>query len=166
MADISRDRALPFSIATWLWVGLVAGILDISENIIYNHFRGVTPKMIFQYIASGLIGMQSFQMGSKSIALGVVIHFCIALTWTAIFYLASRRIAVLRERPVICGLLYGALVYVVMTYLVLPLTQVPPPRHPPTLWTRFNALLPLLFCIGLTISLLVRWSDRRVRSGM
>ncbi len=163
MADINRDRALPFSLFTWLWIGLIAGILDISENIIYNHFRAVTPKMIFQYIASGLIGMPSFQMGNKSVALGVVIHFCIALTWTAIFYLASRRIAVLGERPVISGLLFGVLVYLVMTYLVLPLTHVPPPRHPLTLWTRFNALLPLLFCIGLTISLLVRWSDRRAR---
>ena len=162
MADTFHDRALPFSFLTLLWIGLIAGTLDIGENILYNHFRGVTPRMIFQYIASGLIGMSSFQMGATSVALGVMIHYCIALTWTAIFYLASRQIAVLRERPVICGLLYGVLVYVVMTYLVLPLTHVPPPRHPPTLWTRFNALLPLLFCIGLTISLLVRWSDRRL----
>lgn len=161
MADITRDRALPFSVITWLWIGLIAGVLDISENIVYNHFRGATPKMIFQYIASGLIGMSSFQMGSKSVVLGVAIHFSIALTWTAIFYLASRRIAVMRERPVISGLSFGVVVYLVMTYLVLPLTHVPPPRHPPTLWTRVNALLPLLFCIGLTISLLVRWSDRQ-----
>ena len=162
--DNFDDSAPPFSVLTWLWIGLVAGILDISENIVYNHFRGVTPKMIFQYIASGLIGMPAFQMGAKSVAMGVVIHFCIALTWTLVFYLANRRIAMVRERPVICGLLFGVVVYVVMTYVVLPLTQVPPPRHPPTLWTRLNALLPLLFCIGLTISLLVRWSDRRVRA--
>jgi len=161
MADRIRNRALPFSFFNWLWIGLVAGTLDISENILYNHFRAVTPTMIFQYIASGLIGMQAFQMGGTSLAMGVVIHYLIALTWTAIFYVASRRLGVLRERPVISGLLYGVVVYGVMTYIVLPLTRVPPPRHPPTWITRVNALLPLLFCIGLTIALLVRWTDER-----
>jgi uncharacterized membrane protein YagU involved in acid resistance len=163
MADTNRDRVLPFSWFTLLWIGLIAGTLDIGENLIYNHFRAVTPTMVFQYIASGLIGMASFQMGGTSVAMGVVIHYLIALTWTAIFYVASRRMAVLRERAVISGLLYGVLVYVVMTFVVLPLTRVPPPRHPPTLANRINALLPLLFCIGLTISLLVRWSEKRFR---
>jgi uncharacterized membrane protein YagU involved in acid resistance len=152
-----------FSSALWtiLWIGLIAGILDISENLIYNWPRGVTPKMVFQYIASGLIGMSSFQMGGTSIALGVAIHFSIALSWTALFYIMSRRLSVMREKPVISGLLYGALVYLVMTYVVLPLTRVPPPRHAITWITRVNALLPLLFCIGLTISLLMHWNDKR-----
>jgi uncharacterized membrane protein YagU involved in acid resistance len=95
------------------------------------------------------------------VALGVAIHFSIALSWTALFYILSRRLSVMREKPVISGLLYGALVYLVMTYVVLPLTRVPPPRHAITWITRVNALLPLLFCIGLTISLLMHWNDKR-----
>src|SRR5215469_6687843 len=153
----TKKRAVPFPRVAWtvLWIGLIAGTLDIGENLIYNHFRAITPTTVFQYIASGLIGMVSFDMGSASVALGVAIHFTIALTWTAIFYLASRRIRVMRERPVMTGLVYGVIVYVVMTFMVLPLARVPPLRHPPTLMTRINALLPLLLCIGLTISLLV-----------
>ncbi len=160
---MNQHRAVPFSraLGAVVWIGLIAGILDIGENIIYNHFRGVTPKMIFQYIASGLIGMPSFQMGGTSVALGVAIHFAIALTWTAIFYVATRRMAVLRERPVVSGLAYGVVVYLIMTFVVLPLTRVPPLKHPVTLMGRVNALLPLLFCIGLTISLLTQWSDSR-----
>ena len=30
------------------WIGLVAGTLDISENLIFNSFRSITPYMIFQ----------------------------------------------------------------------------------------------------------------------
>ena len=161
---MTNDTALPFSFgrAVWtvVWIGLIAGTLDITDNIIYNAFRGVTMKMIFQYIASGLVGMESFQMGGASVALGVAIHYAIALTWTAIFYIASRYIAVLRERPVTSGLMYGAVVYVIMNYAVLPLTRVPP-RRPPTVVGRINAVAALLFCIGLTISLLVKWSDGR-----
>ncbi len=48
--------------------------------------------MVFQYIASGLIGTSSFQLGGKSIALGVVLHYAIALTWTFVFYAASRKL--------------------------------------------------------------------------
>ena len=163
-----EERAVPFPRAVWtvIWIGLIAGTLDIGENLIYNHFRSITPTMVFQYIASGLIGMASFEMGGASVALGVAIHFAIALTWTAIFYVASRRIAVMGEHPVITGLVYGVIVYVVMNFMVLPLTRVPPLRLTQTLMTRINALLPLLFCIGLTISLLVRWSDGRRLGGV
>jgi hypothetical protein len=74
-----------------LWIGLVAGSLDITENIVFNAFRGITPWRIFQFIASGLIDGRSFQLGWASIGLGVVIHYAIALTWTAIFYIAATR---------------------------------------------------------------------------
>ncbi|HKS72985.1 MAG TPA: hypothetical protein VJQ82_07280 [Terriglobales bacterium] len=162
---MTNDLAVPssFGRAVWtvLWIGLIAGTLDISDALIYSAIRGATPKMVFQYIASGLVGMQSFQMGGASVVLGAAIHYAIALTWTAIFYIASRQIAVLRERPVISGIAYGAVVYVVMNYVVLPLTRVPPAKRPPTVAGRINAVAALLFCIGLTVSLLVKWSDSR-----
>jgi hypothetical protein len=62
------------------WIGLVAGTLDITENLVFNHFRGISPWRVFQYIASGLIGMKSFQSGWSSVALGVAIHYAIALS--------------------------------------------------------------------------------------
>ena len=143
-----------------LFIALIAGTLDISENIIFNLVRGITPYMIFQYIASGLIGMKAFSAGMASVALGVAIHYSIAFTWTAIYSAASRKILVLVRRPVICGLLYGGLVYVVMTFIVLPLTRVPHSTKTITLADRINAVAALLFCIGLTIALLVCRQER------
>jgi hypothetical protein len=143
-------------IAAVLRIGLIAGTLDITENIVFNAFRAITPKMIFQYIASGLIGLRAFQVGYASVALGLVIHYCIALTWTAVYYAASCQLAILIRRPVICGLLYGGAVYLFMNLVVLPLTRVPQARNPITLASRISGVLALLFCIGLTISLLVR----------
>ena len=92
---------------TILWIGLVAGTLDITENIIFNAFREITPWRIFQYIASGLLGRQAFQMGWTAVGLGVAIHYAIALTWTAIFYIAATRFAMLTRRPILSGLIYG-----------------------------------------------------------
>ncbi len=141
-----------------LWIGLVAGTLDITENIVFNAFRGITPWRIFQFIASGLLGTHSFQMGWSSVGLGVVIHYAIALTWTAIFYLAATKLnlAILTRRPVLSGFVYGIVVYAVMNFVVLPLTRIPHRPAPITLISRINAVLALMFCIGLPIALLVR----------
>ncbi len=147
---------------TVLRVGLIAGTLDIADNLIFNQLRGITPKMVFQFIASGLIGPRAFQAGGAPVALGVAIHFSIALTWTAVFYAASRKLAILLRRPVISGLMYGGLVYLIMNFLVLPLTRIPHVPKAMTLASRVNGVLALLFCIGLTIALLVRRSARRV----
>ena len=141
---------------TVVWIGLVAGTLDIAENIIFNHFRGVTMKMIFQYIASGLIGMKSFSLGGESVALGVAIHYTIAMTWTVVFYFLSRKLLILTRQAAISGIVYGAVVYVIMNFIVLPLTAVPHAPRAMTLASRVSGVLALLFCIGLTISLLTR----------
>ena len=149
---MSRPQSSGF--ATILWIGLVAGTLDITDNLIFNYFRGISATRVFQYIAAGLIGPQAAHLGMESVALGVAIHFAIALTWTAIFYLAARKIAVLSRRPVICGLLYGGAVYLIMNFAVLPLTGVPHARAAMTVSSRINGVLALLICIGLTVALL------------
>src|SRR5260370_12703984 len=89
---------------TILWIGLLAGTLDITDNLIFNQLRGITPKMVFQFIASGLIGMKAFRDGLASVALGVAIHYTIALIWTALFYAASRKLPILNRRPALRGL--------------------------------------------------------------
>ncbi len=142
------------------WITLIAGTLDISENIIFNFFRHITPYMIFQYIASGLVGMRAFDAGWGSVALGVAIHYTIALTWTVIYFAASRKLHVLVCHPVICGLLYGVIVYVIMNFVVLPLTLLPHATKAMTLASRLNGIAALLVCIGLAIALLVRHADR------
>ena len=160
-ASAVHELPRPWSFRTVLWIGLVAGTLDISENLIFNAFRGITPKMVFQFIAAGLVGSESVRMGWASVGLGVVLHYFIALSWTAIFYTAARKLPILVRRPVVSGLLYGGFVSLFMTLIVLPLSRFPPPPAAMALASRVSGVLALLFCIGLTVSLLVRWSFSR-----
>ncbi|HEY4258439.1 MAG TPA: hypothetical protein VGM66_14610 [Candidatus Udaeobacter sp.] len=141
---------------TIVWIGLVAGSLDITENLVFDQFRGITPWRVFQYIASGLIGPQAFQRGWASVAVGIALHYAIALIWTGIFYAVACKSATVRRRPVLSGLLYGGIVYLVMNFIVVPLSGVPQPQRPLTLVSRINAAVALLVCIGLTMSLLMR----------
>jgi hypothetical protein len=142
------------AVGSVLRIGLIAGTLDIGENIVFNAFRHITAWQIFQYIASGLTGPWAFHAGAASVALGVAIHYTIALTWTAVYFAASRQMTMLVRRPVLCGLVYGAAVYLAMNFVVLPLTRVPHSRAAATVASRVSGVLALLFCIGVTIAVL------------
>lgn len=148
----NRPRALALIVK----VGLIAGTLDITDALIFSHVRGIAPNRVFQYIASGLIGSRSFELGTASVVLGIVLHYAIALGWTAIFYAASRRFTILLRRPIVSGLIYGIAVYLFMNFVVLPLSGVPHPIEAASLVSRINGALAVMLCIGLTISLLIR----------
>jgi hypothetical protein len=142
-------------------IGLIAGTLDITENIVFNAFRHITPAMIFRYIASGLTGPWALHAGAESIALGVAMHYTIAMFWTATYWMLAGLIAVLVRRPVVCGLLYGAVVYTIMNFVVLPLTRVPHSHAAASLASRISGVLALLFCIGLTVAVLTARAKQR-----
>ena len=142
-----------------LWAGLIAGTLDLTAACLVAWLRsGVTPVRVFQSVASGLYGPASFNGGTKTAMLGVVLHFIIATTAAAIYYLASRRLSFLMDQPIIAGVLYGIMVYLFMNFVVLPLSAVP--RRPVPLSGRIIGLLVIIFCIGLPIALLVRRLSR------
>ena len=139
-----------------LWGGLIAGALDLTGACVVSWVRaGLMPVRIFQSIASGLMGSAAYSGGAKTAALGVVLHFFIATTWTVIFYAASRKLRFLLEQPILWGLVYGVFVFAFMNFVVLPLSAFPQ-RTPPTLSSRLINLLLIMFCIGLPIALIVR----------
>ena len=141
------------------WGGLIAGTLDICAAFVSAWLRaGVGPARVLHSVASGLLGPDAFQGGAKIAFLGLVLHFLIATIWTVVFYLASRKLLFLIERPVTFGLVYGIVVYLFMNFIVLPLSRVT--LRPVPLSGRIIGLLIIMFCIGLPISLIVRRFSR------
>ena len=135
--------------------GLIAGTLDLTAACVYSWIRAsVSPIRVFQFIASGVLGTESFTGGAKTAVLGVALHFLIATVATTIFYFASRAWFVLIEHPIVSGLLYGIPVYAFMNFVVLPLSQVQ--QRPQPMSARLINLVILMFCIGLPIALIVR----------
>ena len=102
-----------------------------------------------------MFGAPAFGGTVPTAALGLVLHFCIALSAAAIFYLASRAIPILTHHPVIAGLFYGLLIYAVMNLIVLPLSAYPRKMSFPFV-VLVTGLFVHMFCIGLPISLAVR----------
>lgn len=137
------------------WAGLIAGTLDLTGACVVAWLRtGATPVRIFQSVASGLYGPTSFTGGTKTAVLGVVLHFIIATTWAAVYYLASRRLSFLIDQTIIAGVIYGVFVWLFMNFVVLPLSAVT--KRPVPLSSRIIGMLIIVFCIGLPIAFIVR----------
>ncbi len=152
-AALSLEK--PKAYGAIFWGGLIAGTLDICAAFVSSGLRGVSPTRVLQSVASGLLGKDAFAGGFATAALGLILHFFIATTATAVYYAASRKLKVLVDQPIVCGLAYGIPVYLVMTFVVLPLSAVPF-RVPHALSHVVTALLILMFCVGLPIALIVR----------
>jgi len=135
-----------------LWGGGIAGTLDILYAFFFYGARGVRPAVILQSIASGLLGRQAYRGGILTAALGLVLHFFIALTIAAVYYAASRRWATLRgPRVWLWGVAYGIAVYCVMNAVVLPISAFAGAR--PSSTAVITGIVVHMFFIGLPVAL-------------
>jgi hypothetical protein len=143
------DRSVPKAI---LIGAIVAAVLDILDPIIFYGLRGIPARQIPQSIASGILGRASYTDGIPSVLLGLAAHLFIALAWATLFVLAARSQPLLARYAVSAGLLYGAFIYMVMYYLVLPHTNLYPKSNP-TGAVLVNSVAAMVFLVGLPISL-------------
>ena len=135
--------------------GIVVGSLDITYAILFWSFRGVTPTRVFQSVAAGVLGRESFNLGMKSALLGAALHYFIAFSIVIVYYIASKWLPLLIEHAVICGIVYGIGVYVVMNYVVIPLSNAARPKTFNLLWVSCSVIVHM-FLIGLPAALFAR----------
>lgn len=150
-----------FPLSAVLWGGLVAGILDGLDAVLYFGItRGATAAGIFRYIAGGLIGLASARNGGAGVVvLGVALHFLIATGAAATYCAVSLFFTPLVRRPLIWGPLFGVAIYVFMDFVVLPLSMLPQQGHWDTTAVFVNEMLIHMFGVGLPIALCAaRWS--------
>jgi uncharacterized membrane protein YagU involved in acid resistance len=101
--------------------GLIAGTIDIGAAALIN---GRNPLVILLVIASGLLGKASFQGGLPAVMLGLVLQWLMSLVIAAIYVLASNRFPELKQHWIAGGLTYGVGLFVVMNYVVVPLSEI------------------------------------------
>jgi hypothetical protein len=142
----------------WAFVlagGLVAGALDIVYAWAFWAIKaGVPAARILQSVAAGLLGEASFEGGAGTALLGLALHFFIAVSMSVVYYMVSRRWALLRDRAVLAGAGYGLLLYGIMNYIVVPLSAAGPGAKDP-LWIGLTVAVHILL-IGIPIALFAR----------
>jgi hypothetical protein len=132
--------------------GLMVGVLDLVYAIaVYSPEK---PILVPQFIASGILGLRAFSGGLQTAMLGIALHFVIAFGAASIYYLASRKFTILVRQAYLCGLIFGALAYLFMNIVVVPLSATPKgPHH--FVYQAFE-FVEHCFCVGLPIALSVR----------
>jgi hypothetical protein len=114
-----------------LVAGALLGLTDICYAwLLYVVILGRTTYIrVAQSIASGVLGKATYDGGAATAALGLTLHFTIAFIWTVFFYLLLRywpptqRMLRAPRGPVYVGLAYGAVIWLVMNLVVIPLSR-------------------------------------------
>lgn len=134
-------------VLTWLvtaaWDFLCASALSIVAY-------GSTFSRLWQGVASTALGPAALQMGARGVAAGLVLHLLVALVWSAVFVVALVMSATLRRavaRPasaVAVALVYGPLIWLVMSIVVIPLATGRPAAFGFRWWVQVFAHVPFV----------------------
>jgi len=111
--------------------------------------------VVWQYIASGALGMAAFEGGIATALLGVFFHLIISFVIAGVFILSADRIPLLRRHAIAGSLLYGIGVFIVMNMIVTPLSATPPLPAPTMPWL-IEAIIEQVLVVGLPLGILIR----------
>jgi hypothetical protein len=143
------------AISRWIRAGLVTGITDgLFSSILSAFFYGSTVTRLFQGVASVLIGAVALDGGTRTAALGVLMHFGVAFGWSLVFLLivlGSSWIRSAIESPLgVIGVaaVYGPLIWIAMSMAIVPMFTHRPPVINFRWWVQLAGHFPF---VGLPI---------------
>jgi hypothetical protein len=113
------QRQQPNVFTSILLGGVIAATIDIGAACLIS---GRSPGFILQVIAGGLLAKATFGGGSATMLLGAVLQEAMGLLIAAIYVLLAKSSPALLRRWIISGLAYGAIIFFVMNYVVVPLS--------------------------------------------
>lgn len=135
--------------------GLVAGTLDIVYAASFWNLTADVPGLrILQSVAAGLLGSSAYEGGLRTASLGLFLHFVIAVSMAVAWYGVARRWSPARNYPLRAGAAYGLFLYLVMNFVVVPLSAAGPGSSDPV-WVGLTVAVHILF-VGIPIALFVR----------
>jgi hypothetical protein len=134
---------------------LILGTLDLIDIVVFAGLATQTPPiLVLQYYASGALGNAAFAGGLATALLGLVFHYGVSCVVAAVFILSANQLPVLRRNAILGGLLYGAAVFVVMNFLVLPLSAAP--KLPFDVIALIQGIVAHVLLVGLPLGMIVR----------
>ncbi|MDQ0465216.1 glucan phosphoethanolaminetransferase (alkaline phosphatase superfamily) [Caulobacter ginsengisoli] len=127
--------------------GLVAGAVDIAVATVIYHIP--TWQKTLQAVARGWYGKASFEMGMQSVIVGALSQALICMIIAALYIQFAGS---LLRRPWLGGTLLGIVVYLVMNYVVVPLSKAGGGWHMPKLDMNFVLTVLANILLGLIIA--------------
>lgn len=132
---------------------LLVGTLDILAAGIQFYLKtNKGPAPVLKFIASGIFGKDAFTTGDIMILYGLLFHFFIAFIFTVFFFWVCKKLPSLLKLKYLTGILFGAFIWIVMNFLVLPISNANKSSFNFT--NAIIAIIILIVCIGIPLSLI------------
>ena len=135
MTDGKRD-----TMARLVRAGLLTGIVDgLFSSVLSAFFYGSTVSRLWQGVASVLLGSGALDGGQRTVLIGLLMHFGVAFTWSAVFLFLVLRwerirgLLASRHGVLKVAALYGPFIWMVMSLVVIPILA----HRPPTINVRW-----------------------------
>jgi len=153
------------AISRLIRAGLVTGVTDgLFSSVLAALFYGSTVTRLFQGVASVLIGAAALDGGTRTAALGVLMHFGVAFGWSAVFLLIVLGSSWIRgaiESPIgviAVAAVYGPLIWIAMAMAIVPMFTHRPPTINFRLWVQLVGHFPF---VGLPIVAMIARTSAR-----
>jgi hypothetical protein len=158
MADLSVNKGgLPTKrdsrniLATLVRCGIAVGVSDFLFASVANWILlHRTPIRVFQGVASVPFGKGMIDGGLSTAALGLALHFCVAFFWSAVYLMATRGSPVLGRLvrtpagALAFAAVYGPLIWLTMTLVVIPAFVHRPPTFTAIWWVNLVGHIPFI----------------------
>ena len=139
------------SFSRWIRAGVATAIVDglfacFLSGVVYR--SGVTR--LWQGVASVLLGPEAMTGGTRTALIGVLLHFGVAFTWSAVFVFLLMRWGKVQEvlsspwGVLKVAAVYGPFIWMVMSLLLIPRFTGRTPTITPRWWVNFFGHIPFV----------------------
>ena len=149
-AGLQGRPALSRVFQSTLLTGVADGLFATVSAVVF----GTTVMRLWQSVSSTLLGRSAFEGGVGTAAVGVLMHFGVALAWSCVFLILFdrsrwiRNVVASRFGVLKVAAVYGPLIWIVMSLVIIPLLVQQPPTITPRWW---NQLIGHIVFVGLPI---------------
>ena len=123
-------RTLSLLVRSWLTIAVIDFIFASCLSIFAY---GSTFSRLWQGVASVVLGPSALQGGTRTVLVGLLLHVCVAFTWSAVFLTLAKSLPAIQRIIATPGgilaiaALYGPSIWLVMSFVVIPLASGRPP---------------------------------------
>ncbi|HTE45235.1 MAG TPA: hypothetical protein VK636_08350 [Gemmatimonadaceae bacterium] len=147
--------------------GLLTAVTDgLFSSVLSVAFYGSTVARLFQGVASTILGPAALTGGTTTALTGILMHVGVAFGWSAVFLAlvvnvpAVRRAVASRHGVIKVASVYGPVIWLVMSLVVIPLLLHRPPSFTMRWWVQLFGHIPF---VGLPIVASIGSGDRSGR---
>ena len=148
MPSFPKSRDAPSRLVR---AGLATAVVDgLFSSVLVSVFYGSTVARLWQGVASVPLGPRALEGGLHTVLIGLLIHVCVAFTWSAVFLFLVMRLPFIRTLLATrYGVLKVAAIYGPFIWMMMSLVIIPQFTHrPPTInyrwWIQFFGHIPFV----------------------